>query len=72
MTYEHRTTPGPIPALDGLNETDGVNLETTSERRVQELYWIFALAAFVLLLWEAGVVAIGVVDAFAASRRRTL
>ena len=72
VTYEHRTTPGPIPALDGLNETDGVNLETTSERRVQELYWIFALAAFVLLLWEAGVVAIGVVDAFAASRRRTL
>jgi Ca-activated chloride channel homolog len=70
VTYEHRTEPGEIPALEGLNNTDDVVLETTSERSTQELYWIFALAAFVLLLWEAGVVAIGIVDAFAASRRR--
>lgn len=70
VSYEHRTSPGPIPALDGLNDTDDLVLQTTSERSTQELYWIFALAAFVLLLWEAGVVAVGVVDAFAASRRR--
>ena len=64
VDYVHRTTDSPIPvtADDVPGQPDTVESQVHT---IVELYWIPALAAFALLLWEAG----GIVLALAALRR---
>ena len=64
VDYVHRTTDSPIP----VTADDVPGQPETVESRVHtivELYWIPALAAFALLLWEAA----GIVLALVALRR---
>lgn len=67
--YEHRTTPNAIPGLDAIEDLADESLTELNERTVIPLYWAFALAAFVLLLWEAVVVAVSLVNSRAIGRR---
>lgn len=70
VAYVHRTDETAIPGLAAMNTPGEVALAEDGRRAVQELYWIPALLAFTLLLWEAGVVVVGLVDGFTAGRRR--
>lgn len=70
ISYAHRTAPGDIPGLDAIEDTADEALTTQEARTVIPLYWAFALAAFVLLLWEAASVAIAIVNSRGIGRRR--
>lgn len=69
ISYVHRTEPGPIPGIDAIEDTADESQTTLEARTVVPLYWVFALAAFALLLWEGAVVAISLVNARAIGRR---
>jgi Ca-activated chloride channel family protein len=69
IDYVHRTQPGPIPGLASIEDVADDALTEIDQSSVIPLYWVFALAAFVLLLWEAGVVVIAMVNARAFGRR---
>ena len=70
LTYAHRTGPGTIPGIDAIEDLADESLTEKDARSLIPLYWIFALAAFVLLLWEAAVVAIALVNSQGIGRRR--
>ncbi len=70
ISYAHRTSPGAIPGLDAIEDTADEALTQQEARTVIPLYWAFALAAFVLLLWEAASVAVAIVNSRGMGRRR--
>ena len=69
VTYTHRTTEGAIPGLSSIEDIADEALTALDSRSVIPLYWVFALAAFVLLLWEAASVAVAIVNARGLGRR---
>ena len=69
ISYEHRTAPGAIPGINAIEDLADESLTELNERTLIPLYWAFALAAFVLLLWEAVLVAIALVNSRAIGRR---
>ena len=70
ISYAHRTSPGAIPGIDAIEDLADESLTEQDARSLIPLYWIFALAAFVLLLWEAALVAIALINSQAIGRRR--
>ena len=70
ISYAHRTAPGAIPGLDAIEDTADEALTEQEARTVIPLYWVFALAAFVLLLLEAASVAVAIVNSRGIGRRR--
>ncbi len=70
ISYVHRTAPGAIPGIDAIEDTADDSLTETGARTLIPLYWIPALAAFVLLLWEAALVAIALINSQGIGRRR--
>jgi Ca-activated chloride channel homolog len=69
ISYVHRTGPGAIPGIDAIEDIADESLTELEARSLIPLYWIFALAAFVLLLWEAAGVAIALVSSQGIGRR---
>ena len=70
ISYAHRTAPGAIPGLDAIEDTADEAITEQEARTVIPLYWVFALAAFVLLMWEAASVVIAMVNSRGIGRRR--
>ena len=70
ISYAHRTTADPIPGIDAIEDLADESLTEEDARSIIPLYWIFALAAFVLLLWEAALVAIALINSQGIGRRR--
>ena len=52
IDYVHRTQPGPIPGLTSIEDVANDALTDIDQSSVIPLYWVFALAAFVLLRRE--------------------
>lgn len=69
VTYEHRTEPGPIPGLDAIEDLADEAHVVQQARAAIPVYWIFALAAFALLLWEAVVITVAIARSAAVGRR---
>ena len=69
ISYAHRTAPGAIPGLDAIEDIADEALTELEARTVIPLYWVFALAAFVLLLWEAASVAVAIINSRGIGRR---
>ena len=69
ISYAHRTAPGAIPGLDAIEDVADEALTELEARTVIPLYWVFALAAFVLLLWEAASVAVAIINSRGIGRR---
>jgi Ca-activated chloride channel homolog len=67
--YVHRTAPGAIPGIDDIENLADEALTELEARSLVPLYWVFALAAFALLLWEAAATAIALVNAQSIGRR---
>ena len=70
ISYEHRTTPNTIPGLDAIEDLADESLTEQDSRSLIPLYWIPALAAFALLLWEAAVVTIALSNSHGIGRRK--
>ena len=70
ISYAHRTSAGAIPGIDAIEDLADESLTEQDARSLIPLYWIFALAAFVLLLWEASLVAIALINSQGIGRRR--
>lgn len=69
ISYVHREGPSPIPGIDAIEDTADDAVTTLETRTVLPLYWVFALATFVLLLWEGAVVAIAIMNSRTIGRR---
>ena len=67
--YVHRTEPGAIPGLDQIEDIADEAATNDETNTLIPLYWIPALLAFALLLWEAAVVAVAIVNSRAMGRR---
>lgn len=67
--YEHRTTDNAIPGLDQIEDVADEASTNDETNTVIPLYWIPALLAFALLLWEAALVVVAIVNSRAMGRR---